>query len=527
MKTLSAFDLSNIIKNIILEYIYPKKENFLKNGKPHSWGRGDFQKAGQIGLDINSPTDKDGNKIFDDGYIYRNIPGVKYPLKTKEQTFKGTYDQDDPIAKEIVKRIVFGSENVKNEYLFFNGVARMVCDGEVNSEKDYKMLSDICIYLSENPTLLSNDEPFGSKDWENGFSNFYNRSFKDLVKEFGKKAKQYCEEKNKTNFVESDLITSNGYYVYPCYNFATANYVRSFMKQGMCYTGTDNFFHEHMGDSGVLFLFIKKDKPQVYDKNNRVYMGSGNLSLNEFGIAIGVDVEKKPYIESLTDGTNMSLYNSQYKDSKMSQYFSENDIKKLSNILGTLNGEEIFNYCLRSTKERQDSKYDNIFNSGTYDRYEKLLNSKYRHDITTNTIDGVTVFYDGENFICLDKEQEIVIIISIAPTKEGFKKGFVTINGNEVVNATKEPTLIKISEFIGNILGKEKWIGFKENKRNPRTCKYHNNFVQQGNETTQYKTALEESLKPCNVSDSKKTNIISESQLRNIIKETILEYLRK
>jgi hypothetical protein len=409
----------------------------------------------------------------------------------------------------------------------------MVCDGEVNNKKDYKMLSDICIYLSENPRLLSlsDEDPFGSKDWENGFSNFYKRSFEDLKDKFGEKAKQYCE--NKRNFVENDLITSNGYYVYPCYNFATANYVRSFMKQGMCYTGTDNFFHEHMGDSGVLFLFIKKDKPQVYDNNNRVYMGSGNLSLNEFGIAIGVDVEKKPYIESITDGTNMSLYNSQYKDSKMSQYFSENDIKELSNILGTLNGEEIFNYCLRSTKERQNSKYDTIFKSGTYDRYEKLLNSKYKNNRTE--INGVTVFYDGEKFICLDKEQEIVIIISIADakiadTKEDFKKvkkGFVTINGNEVINANKEPTLIKISEFIGDILGKEKWIGFHPNKRNPRTCEYHNNFVQQGNQTTQYKTALEETLKPWNVSDSKKTNIISESQLRNIIKETILEYLRK
>jgi hypothetical protein len=357
---------------------------------------------------------------------------------------------------------------------------------------------------------------------KNGFSNFYKRSFEDLKDKFGEKAKQYCE--NKRNFVENDLITSNGYYVYPCYNFATANYVRSFMKQGMCYTGTDNFFHEHMGDSGVLFLFIKKDKPQVYDKNNRVYMGSGNLSLNEFGIAIGVDVEKKPYIESITDGTNMSLYNSQYKDSKTSQYFSENDIKELSKILGTLNGEEIFNYCLRSTKERQNSKYDPIFKSGTYDHYEKLLNSKYKYNSTK--INGVTVFYDGEKFICLDKEQEIVIIISIAPTKEGFKKGFVTINGNEVVNAKKEPTLIEISKFIGDILGK-KWIGFEDNKRNPRTCKYHNNFVQQGDQTTQHKIALEESLKPWNVSDSKKTNIITESQLRNIIKETILEYLRK
>ena len=500
-------DFVNLLKKSILEYVYPKKENFLKNGKPHSWGRGDFQKAGQIGLQVNSFDDIDGEKV-DDGYIYRNIPGVKYPFETKEQTFRGLFNQNDTVAKEIVKRILFGSENNKPRYLFFNGVVRMVCDGEVKGEKDYKTLSDICIYLSENPSLLSNEDPFTSKDWEKGFSNFYNLSFNELVKKFGTQAKQYCKEKSKLKVIESDLVTSNGYYVYPCYNFATANYVGSFMEQGMCYTGTDNFFHEHMGNSGVLFLFIKKDKEQHYDNNNKVYMGSGNLSLREFGIAVSVDVMKKPYIESITDGTNMSLYNSEYKNSKTSQYFDKNDIKELSKILGTLNGEEIFKYCLRTTKERQNSEYDSIFNSGTYDRYEKLLNSKHRYDKTTTEIDGVTVFCDNGNFICLDSKQEIVIIIT--------KEGFITLNGNEIINANVEPTLKKISNFIGNWI--KNWGGYKHNKRNNRKTEYHNYSLNQENN----RIALEESL-----NSNKNMIVINENKLMNIIKNSIKKKLNE
>jgi hypothetical protein len=476
-------DFVNILKTIILEYTYPMKKDVKGNGK------GDFQKAGQWGLSNNKIYDEKGKEVEEkkDGFVYRNIPGVKYPFETKENNTQfGEFDKNDAIAIEIMNRLMFGGEKKKPLYLFFNGVVRMIHEG-LAGEKNYKMLSDICIYLSENPTFLLKDknlDPFKDKNWEGGFSDFYGKSFKELVKEFGSAAKQYCKEK-QTKVIESDLITSNGYYVYPCYDFATANYVGTFMEQGMCYTGSDNFFHEHMGDSGVLFLFIKKDKAQVYDKNNRVYMGSGNLSLREFGIAVGVNEDKEPYIESITDGTNMSLYNSNYKESKTSKYFNKSDISKLSKIIGTLNGKDIFEYCIKATKERQNSKYDSIFNNGIYNRYDNLYRSKHIDDTTTTEIENLIVFYDNGKFICLDTVQKIVIIITT--------RGFITINGNEVINANEEPTLIKVSEFIGKFV--TNWDGYKHNNRIKRTIEYHNNVPTQ-EEPSQYRIALEESLKP-------------------------------
>ena len=221
------------------------------------------------------------------------------------------------------------------------------------------------------------------------------------------------------------------------------------------------------------FLFIKKDKPQVYDKNNRVYMGSGNLSLREFGIAVGVNEDKEPYIESITDGTNMSLYNSNYKESKTSKYFNKSDISKLSRIIGTLNGKDIFEYCIKATKERQNSKYNSIFNNGIYNRYDNLYKSKHTDDTTTTEIENLIVFYDNGKFICLDTVQKIVIIITT--------RGFITINGNEVINANEEPTLIKVSEFIGKFV--TNWDGYKHNNRIKK-----NNRIPQRSDTRRTKS---------------------------------------
>ena len=149
-------DFVNLLKTIILEYTYPMKKDV------KGYGKGDFQKAGQWGLSNNKIYDEEGKEVEDkkDGFVYRNIPGVKYPFETKENSTQfGEFDKDDAIANEIINRLMFGGEKKKPLYLFFNGVVRMIHEG-LAGEKNYKMLSDICIYLSENPTLLLKDKKF-------------------------------------------------------------------------------------------------------------------------------------------------------------------------------------------------------------------------------------------------------------------------------------------------------------------------------------------------------------------------------
>ena len=84
-------------------------------------------------------------------------------------------------ANEIINSILFNSEKYDDRYLFSNGVARMLYDGEITN-KDFGILSDICQYLSDFPHLLNkefnSDNMYTFKNWENGISNFCNLSFK-------------------------------------------------------------------------------------------------------------------------------------------------------------------------------------------------------------------------------------------------------------------------------------------------------------------------------------------------------------
>lgn len=455
--------LENIIKNVLYEYIYPNK-NF-KSGK------GDFQKAGKEGFRINGietiKPNKDGQdeknysfKIGDENFDFnrmiRDIPGVKYPRQIKKIDNNINIDgiENDNVSNEIINSILFNSEKYDDRYLFSNGVARMLYDGEITN-KDFGILSDICQYLSDFPHLLNkefnSDNMYTFKNWENGISNFCNLSFKELKKLFGKDAKQYVKQQSN-NVKPSSIISSNGYYVYHCYDFSSANGVSSFFKQNMCYLSSDSFFHEHMGDCGVLFMFKKIEETQVAPISE---FFNDNKSFNELGIAVKLNEDGTIIIESITNGNNQSLYNIN-DDVKHSKHFTNKDLIDISNVIGDVNGFDVINYCINKTKERQGDRYDKILEKSKYKMYINKYYSNYINSNFSTEINNL-IFYKMSNgvSVCIDKEKERVFLIT--------EKGFITCNGKQVTEINKE-----IYHIINDVMSKyyDNWNGFKYNRRN-------------------------------------------------------------
>lgn len=441
--------IKNIIREVIEEYQYPK--GGFKSG------RGDFQKAGKNGFDINGTLSFGDNSNYDFNQMVRDVPGVKFPRQAVAVNHSNDYDDidiNDETAQEIIQSILSHGEKYNDRYLFANGVARMLYDGEIKPT-DFNTLSNICQYLSENPQALDKnltvDTMYQSKDWEKGISNFYGKSFKELKKEFGTISKNYVKETN-SRVKPSSIISSNGYYVYVCYNFNSANSVGSFFTQGMCYLSSDSFFHEHMGDGGILFMF-KQSQNVVREPMSRFF--NNNKSFNELGIATKIKENGQIIIESITNGNNQSLYN-ENDDFKHSQFFTDGDLEEISNVIGSINGIDVINFCIQKTKARQHPKYDKILEKSTYKTYLNQYYSNYINTPYSKEIDGLILYKMKNNVsICLDSEKKRVFVIT--------DKGFITCNGKQV-----KPNNNNIYRIIDEVMSEfySNWEGFKHNRRN-------------------------------------------------------------
>jgi hypothetical protein len=459
--------LSKIIENTIKRFIIEYDTNFDltdDNGKKlKSGGHKDFKKIAQKGISVNRMTNPDGSD-FDFGSLLRNVPGARYPRTEKQiggNNQAELNDEADEMEKEIRNSLKLGNKKYKDEFIFAYGVHRMLFDGEVVSDKDKKVLSDICIYLSENPSALnpqlSQDTMFKDRNWSSGIANFYGMSFNTLKANFGKEAKKYVAEKFQVSTIESDLVTSNGYYLYPCYTYATANYVGSTFKQGMCFFNSPTFWQQHTGDSGALFMFKRvEDYNGGRNDNNGLY--PDNKSYNEIVISTHIDENGEVYIDGITNGNNITYYNKEHHPgnnlSQKATDFSENEIQLTSQILGTINGEEVFHYCIDRTKKRQDSKYDDIFKNSNYEMYVNMSNRNPEYK-TEDADFGLTLFpFDGKVY-CIDNNRQRIFLIE--------PKGFITCNGREVQN-TDTPFYQRISYYMPKYY--KDWVGFKHNKRN-------------------------------------------------------------
>lgn len=453
--------LSRIIENIVKDFILEYDTNFKLDGK--SGGHKDFKKIAQKGIETNKMTNPDGSE-FDFGSLLRNVPGARYPRT--ERQLDGTNqselnDEADEMEREIRNSLKLGNKKYKDEFLFAYGVHRMLFDGEVVSEKDKKLLSDICIYLTENPSILnpqlSQETMFQDRNWSEGIANFYGMPFTELKAKFGKDAKKYVIAKSQASVIKTDLITSNGYYLYPCYTYATANYVGSTFKQGMCFFNSPTFWQQHTGDSGALFMFKRvEDYNGGRNDNNGLY--PDNKSYNEIVISTHIDENGEVYIDGITNGNNITYYNKEHHPgnnlAQKATDFSENEVQLTSQILGTINGEEVFHYCIDRTKKRQDSKYDDIFKNSNYEMYVNMSNRNPEYK-TEDADFGLTLFpFDGKVY-CIDNNRQRIFLIE--------PKGFITCNGREVQN-TDTPFYQRISYYMPKYY--KDWVGFKHNKRN-------------------------------------------------------------
>lgn len=441
--------IKKIVRQVIQEYKYPSKK--FRSGK------GDFQKAGKQGFEDNGTLSFGDNPNYNFNQMVREIPGVKFPRQAVAINNTNDYDDidmNDETAQEIITSILSHGEKYNDRYLFSNGVARMLYNGEI-TPKDFATLSDICQFLSENPHMLDDnltvDNMYQSKDWEYGISNFCGKSFKDLKKEFGSSAKKYVKETSK-RIKPSSIVTSNGYYVYVCYNFNSANNVGSFFTQGMCYLSSDSFFHEHMGDGGVLFMFKQSQKIQQEPMSE---FFNNTKSFNELGIATKVKENGEIIIGSITNGNNQSLYNAK-DDVKHSKLFSNTDLKNISRVIGVVNDMEIINFCLQKTKARQHQKYDKILEKSTYKTYLNQYYSNYVNSTYSKEINGLIIYKMKNNVsICLDNEKKRVFVIT--------DKGFITCNGKQV-----QPNNNEIYQTINEVMFDfyPNWKGFRHNRRN-------------------------------------------------------------
>ena len=453
--------LREIIKTVINEYINEYNHNDVtlkKNG-----GQKDFKKIAQKGIEVNPMKNQDGSE-FGFGNLLRDVPGSRYPRENRgNDNFIGdsNLDPNDEMGKEIAYSLSFGNKNYKDKFLFAYGVHRMLYDGEVKTDTDKKILSDICIYLSENPSVLKNDlnsdNVFSDRDWEHGIANFYGLPFSEIKIQYAKDAKKYILQKSKNNVIESNIITSNGYYVYPCYTFSTANSVGSTFKQGMCFFNSPTFWQQHTGDSGALFMFKRiNDFEGGEASDSGLY--NDNKSYNEIVISTHINENGEVYIDGITNGNNITYYNQDYhpanKLANSATDFNDRDIKITSDILGTINGEEAFEYCISRTKRRQDTKYDDIFKNGNYQLYVNLSNKNPDQKINDEEF-GLTLFPNDGKVYCIDHNNKRVFLIE--------PKGFITCNGREVQN-TETPFYQKINEYMPKFF--KDWMGFRHNKRN-------------------------------------------------------------
>lgn len=441
------------IRKILQEYKYPQG-NFQS-------GQGDFQKAGKEGFKNNGALSFNDNSNYDFTQMLRDIPGVKFPRQAVKIDNSKEYDgidMNDETTQEIINSILAHSEKYNDRYYFANGVARMLYDGEITS-KDFATLSNICQYLSENldefNKKYNQNNSIRQKDWEKGLSNFYGLSFKELKRNYGQIANQYVKNVNVEKIKPSSIISSNGYYVYVCYNFSSANSVGSFFTQGMCYLSSDTFFRDHMGDSGVLFMFKQKDSTlqQPFSK-----FFHSEKTFNELGIATKVKENGEIIIESITNGENNSLYNKE-DDVKHSKTFINNDLNDISDVIGTVNGMGVLDFCMQKTKARQNQKYDKILSKSTYKAYLNQYYSNYINTPNSREIDGLIMYKMHNNTsICLDTTKQRVFIIK--------KEGYITCNGKQVI-----PNNDNIYAIINNVMSDfyPKWNGFKRNSRNKVT----------------------------------------------------------
>lgn len=452
--------LSRIIENVIKDFILEYDTNFKLDGK--SGGHKDFKKIAQKGIEVNKMNNPDGSP-FDFGSLLRNVPGARYPRAEREVggVDQGLNDEADEMEREIRNSLKLGNKKYKDEFLFAYGVHRMIFDGEVASDKDKKILSDICIYLSENPSALrpelSRETMFQDRNWSTGIANFYGMPFKELKAKYAKDAKSYVVSKSQASVIETDLVTSNGYYVYPCYTYATANYVGSTFKQGMCFFNSPTFWQQHTGDSGALFMFKRIED---FNDGERVdtALFNDNKSYNEIVISTHIDENGEVYIDGITNGNNITYYNQEHHPgnnlAQKATDFSERDIELTSHVLGTINGEEAFQYCIDRTRRRQDSKYDDIFRTSNYEMYVNMSNRNPEYK-TEDEEFGLIIFpFDGKVY-CIDSNKQRVFLIE--------PKGFITCNGREVQN-TDTPFYQRINQYMPKYY--KDWAGFRHNKRN-------------------------------------------------------------
>jgi hypothetical protein len=176
------------------------------------------------------------------------------------------------------------------------------------------------------------------------------------------------------------------------------------------------------------------------------------------GIATKVKENGEIIIESITNGENNSLYNKE-DDVKHSKSFTTNDLEDISNVIGTVNGINVLDFCMQKTKARQHQKYDKILAKSTYQTYLNQYKSNYINTPYSREIDGLILYkMHNDTSICLDTIKQRVFIIK--------KEGFITCNGKQVI-----PNNDNIYVIINNVMSDfyPKWRGFKRNSRNKLT----------------------------------------------------------
>lgn len=449
------------------------------------------------------------------GTIMREIPGARYPLQERgdNNTEKGEssfirQSEFNP-DNDLQFSLSLSSQAPKELFLFAYGCCRMVLNGEVNTDKEKSLLSDICIYLTSNPDKISKlgnpnittiDSAFSDRDFKNGVANFYNLSFKELVKLYKSDIKGFNSEKK----LESKLETSNGYYLFPCFGYGAANEIGRRFNQGMCFFNSPTFWQFHTGDSGALFMFKKHVQ---YDKDgNKLRSESDNfknefykddVAKDEIVISTQLDEDGNVYIDGITNGYNKTLYNVNHHKKTNGQNnaddFTDADIKATCAVLGNIYNVDIFTYCIKMTERRQTQDWTERFSSQNYTFYSNRAKSK--KTITTEN-PNMVFFVDKQGsdnvLCCIDNDDKLVFMVQ--------EKGFITCEGKQVGEEyyNQEP-FITILKIANQVFGdSKKWGGgFRANNRN-KSSWVRKEKVQ--------------------VSESKLYRIIAESIIRNIKK---------
>ena len=429
------------------------------------------------------------------GKMLASVPGARYPRiergGTPEngdvQASKETdyFDKSTPdIERDLKFSLGLTAKDYKDICLFAYGCWRLIKSGEVSSDRDKKLLSDICIFLTENPSYVKQipggDEAtvvsdlYKNRDWEHGPANFYGADFKTLKKLFGKLSKPKDEE------LRSRIITSNGYYLFPCFSFGVASEIGSKFNQGMCFFNSPTFWQQHTGDSGALFMFKKKIE---YDKEGNIIrtdnVNDGGFykddrAKDEIVISTHLDENGEVYYDGITNGYNVTLYDpkAHTKGTANAAEFTEEDMNNTRAVLGTLYGYDVFEYCKKMTEKRQEKEFDDKFKEQRYIQYYKKSFSKH----ITKLGDNLIVYSEkqGNDLILffLETEKKLVFIVQSG--------GFITTAGGREIGEqfyNKEPfiTIFNYSKqffgwpeerttFVHNKRNKFQWDGISENK---------------------------------------------------------------